>query len=169
MLLRSEELGALFRTFQRSAFRLETLPAYNVASEQDEFDRFLAGEKAPDDLHYGWLDIVSGHKAAGRPMQRVRVVTRPLSDYIRYEFEWGFRFNVQAGEDIRILDVSDREFDLPEQDFWIFDDTTIVHLDYDADGAVVGRDQLDAPDVGKYLRWRDLALSESVPFSEYRP
>lgn len=169
MLLRSDELGALFRNFQRSAFRLETLPAYNMAGEQEEYQKFLAGEKPPADLHYGWLDIVSGHLSAGRSMQRVRLVARPLSDYIRYEFEWGFQFNVRAGEDIRILDVTDRMVDLPEQDFWLFDESTVVHLNYDQTGATVSREQVDAPDLGKYLSWRDVALSESVPYDEYRP
>ncbi|WP_329044244.1 hypothetical protein OG738_24045 [Amycolatopsis sp. NBC_01488] len=168
MLLRSEELGRLFRTFRLSAFRLETFPVYDVASEREEYDRFLAGEKPPADLHYGWLDIVAGHREAGRSMQRVRVVSRPLTDYVRYEFEWGFQFNVRSGEDIRILDLTNRALDLPQQDFWFFDDSTIVRLDYDEDGAVSGRMRLDRPDLAQYRAWRDLALTESVPFREYR-
>jgi hypothetical protein len=169
VLLRSDELGAMFRDFQRSAFRLETLPAYNMAGEQDEYQRFLAGEKPPVDLHYGWLDLVSGHVSAGRSMRRVRLVSRPLSDYIRYEFEWGFQFNVRAGEDIRVLDVTDRPIALPKQDFWLFDESTVVHLNYDQTGATVSREQVDAPDLSKYLGWRDLALSQSVSYDEYRP
>jgi hypothetical protein len=37
----------------------------------------------------------------------VRVVTRPLSFYTRWEFIWAYDWNVKAGEDIRILDLTD--------------------------------------------------------------
>ncbi len=30
----------------------------------------------------------------------------PLSDYLRYECEWGYTYNVTAGEDVRILDLA---------------------------------------------------------------
>jgi len=167
--LAGEQWAAYFRDFTVSAFRLETLSAYNVDDEFDEYQRFLAGERPPADLYYGWLDTVAGHAAAGRSMQRVRVVSRPLSDYVRYEFEWGYEFNVKAGEDIRILDVTNRDVELPDLDFWMFDSTAVVHMNYDETGAVSSRELIENPDLDKYLAWRDLALSESVPFGEYRP
>ena len=35
-------------------------------------------------------------------MQRVHVVSEPLTDYLRFEIT-GYRLNVEAGEDVRIL------------------------------------------------------------------
>ncbi|GAA2441634.1 DUF6879 family protein [Streptomyces mauvecolor] len=37
-MLSSEEFGRLFVTFERSAFRLETLAVYSVEEEREEFE-----------------------------------------------------------------------------------------------------------------------------------
>lgn len=42
--LAGEEFGRLFETFERTAFRLETLAEYDVDEEREEIARFLAGE-----------------------------------------------------------------------------------------------------------------------------
>jgi hypothetical protein len=67
-------------------------------------------------------------------MQRVKVVRRPLSDYLRYQFAWTLPGNVAAGEDYRILGLTGRSSDLPEQDFWLFDDVTVLLLNFNVDG-----------------------------------
>lgn len=57
---------------------------------------------------------------------------------------------------------------LPEQDFWIFDESTAVLLNFRLDGTLRDRETADPTELPKYLRWRDIALENSVPFSEYR-
>ncbi|MEV6859813.1 DUF6879 family protein [Streptosporangium subroseum] len=168
-LLEGESWKRLFTTFQSSAFRLETLPEYKVTSEEDEIRRFLAGEHPPSDMHYSWLDTIRKGGESGKSFQRVHVLTSPLSDYIRYEFEWAYVFNVRAGEDIRILDLSEAENPgLPERhDFWIFDDSTVVHMRYEEDGVQIDRVHLDDPDLDQYRHWKEIALANSVPFVEY--
>ena len=75
-----------FDGFQREAFRLETLQVYDMASEQAEYDRFLASGELhiPDDDQ--WLTRVRHFRGTGRRVGRVHVATRPLTDYLRYEF-----------------------------------------------------------------------------------
>ncbi|WP_406000107.1 DUF6879 family protein [Streptomyces sp. NBC_00829] len=63
-----------------------------------------------------------------------KLVGRPLTDYSRYLFEWAIPGNVEAGEDYRIVDATDREVGVPIQDFWMFDETAVVHLNYRPDG-----------------------------------
>jgi hypothetical protein len=75
--------------------------------------------------------------------------------------------NVEAGEDIRILDVTNLDLDLPTQDFWLFDDATVVDLNFAPDGSLVNRDQREDPHLTRYRRWRDLALAHAVPLSEW--
>jgi hypothetical protein len=105
---------------------------------------------------------------AGKTFRRVRVVARPLSDYIRYEFEWGFVYNVAAGEDIRILDLTNTPMpDLPDHDFWLFDETTVVKLLYRPDGTQIKRELVDDPDIPAYIRNHDAAWQQAIPFSEY--
>jgi len=166
--LEGEAWSRCFRDFHRSAFRLELHPVYTMPGEADELRRFLAGEKPPSDYHYGWLDTVANAAAAGKTMRRVRVVTRPLTDYIRYEFEWGFVYNVHAGEDIRVLDLTGRPGPgLPDYDFWMFDESAVVKLLYRPDGTQIVRELIQDPDIAAYLRYRDAAWQDAVPFEGY--
>jgi hypothetical protein len=168
MRLEGEAWARYFQDVQRSAFRLELHPVYTMRGEVDELRRFLAGEKPPDGYHYGWLDTMAAAVRAGKTFRRVRVVTQPLPDYIRYEFEWGFVYNVAAGEDIRILDLTNTPMpDLPDHDFWLFDEATVVKLLYRPDGTQIKRELVDDPDIPAYIRYRDAAWRQAIPFSEY--
>jgi hypothetical protein len=166
--LEGEAWSRYFRDFARSAFRLELHQIYTMPGEADELRRFRAGERPPEGYHYGWLDTMAEARRAGKTVRRVRVVRRPLTDYIRYEFTWGFVFNVEAGEDIRVLDLTDTPGpDLPDHDFWLFDDTTVVKLLYRPDGTQIGRELLANPNLDAYLDWRDAAWQAAVPFRDY--
>jgi hypothetical protein len=166
--LEGESWSRYFRDFRSSAFRLERHPVYTMPGEADELRRFREGEKPPAGYHYGWLDTVAEAVRAGKTMRRVRVVTRPLSDYIRYEFEWGFVYNAAAGEDIRVLDLTGQpEPDLPDHDFWLFDEATLVKMLYRQDGTQIGRELSEDPDIAVYLRHRDTAWRSAIPFGEY--
>ena len=168
MRLEGEAWSRYFRDFTRSAFRLELLPVYTMPGEADELRRFEAGEKPPPDYHYGWLDTVPAARRAGKTISRVRVVRRPLTTYIRYEFEWGFVYNVKAGEDIRVLDLTDQSGpDLPDHDFWLFDETIVVKLLYRPDGTQIGRELVQTPDLDAYRGWRDATWQAAVPFRDY--
>lgn len=164
MSLASDDFGAMFRNFARSAFRLEVHQTYTILSEADEVQLFLAGGEQPDDDDSSWHRMVRDHTAAGRTMRRVKIVRRPLTDYTRYLFAWGVPGNVEAGEDYRILDVTEREVDLPNQDFWIFDDATVVLLNFRQDGTLAGIELAEPEHLQQYLDWRDVAMSESVPY-----
>jgi hypothetical protein len=166
--LEGEVWSRYFRDFTSSAFRLELRQVYTMPGEADEFKRFQEGELPPPGYHYGWLDTVANARQAGKTMRRVRVVTRPLTDYTRYEFAWGFIYNVEAGEDIRILDLTDQpDFNLPEHDFWLFDESTVVNLMYNPDGTQIGRELVEHPDFGRYLAWREATWELAVPFTDY--
>lgn len=168
MRLEGEAWSRYFRDFRSSAFRLELHPIYTMPGEADELQRFRAGEKPPPDYHYGWLDTMAAAQAAGKTVRRVRVVRQPLTDYIRYEFEWGFVYNVEAGEDIRVLDLTDRPGpDLPDHDFWLFDGQAVVKMLYRPDGTQIARELIESPDVGAYLGYRDAAWQHAVPFRDY--
>ncbi|TDD62435.1 DUF6879 family protein [Actinomadura rubrisoli] len=159
-----EEFGKLFETFQRSAFRLETLAKYTVPEEADAFRDFLAGRSKPD--NWGANDWARGIVASGRIMQRVHVVRSPLSDYLRFEIGWGYPGSIDAGEDVRILDLTHNEVPgLPDHDFWLFDDETVIRMHYSPEGEFLGADRV--PEVEPYRTYRDLAMGNSVPFLDY--
>lgn len=170
MRLAGEDWEAFFDAFHRSAWRLETHPVYTMPFERETFARFLAGEKPTNDHAMEWVEDIRRYRATGRTIGRVRLVAQPLSDYIRYEFDWWYQFSVAAGEDIRILDLTDRANPgLPDEDFWMMDETHIVQMIYRPDGTQVGRELIEDPDIEAFINYRDVALNLAVPFRQYWP
>ena len=168
MRLEGEAWSRYFQGFQASAFRLELRQVYTMPDEEEDLAAFAQGQLPPPGYHYGWLDTVADAKRQGKTMRRVRIVTRPLSSYTKWEFVWGFAWNAKAGEDIRILDVTDGQGpELPDHDFWLFDDTTVVKLLYRPNGTQIGRELVEQPDLAAYLAWRDAAWQASVPYTDY--
>lgn len=50
----------------------------------------------------------------------------------------------------------------------LIDDKTIIKLHYERrDGAQIGPELLPDADVSEYMKYRDLALSSSIPFLQY--
>ncbi|MEU2654441.1 DUF6879 family protein [Streptomyces sp. NPDC007325] len=162
MLLDGEDWAAKFETFRTEAWRLETLPQYLVPQEAEEFAAFRAGARFLGPYEDAWTAMVRT-----RSVGRVHVVTRPLSDYLRFEFERYYRHQAPAGEDIRILDVTDRPNPLPDvQDFWMFDRSTVVLMHYEPDGRQIGRELYEG-DPEPFVEYQRIALEASVPFLEY--
>jgi hypothetical protein len=153
------DLAWWLQNFERSAFRLETLPEYNVPQEAEMLTKFKRGESVdlPDD--HPWLVRVRQHCGAGKLMRRVRVVSYPLTDYVRMEMSW-YPKSAQAGEDIRITETQ------LTGDFWLFDEQAVVVLHYDSEGRFVGT-TTEQGSLTRYLSIRDRALADSMELSAY--
>ena len=167
MLLDGEAWQAKFRDFQSEAWRLETLPEYRVPQEEEEIRAFLAGDRIDPHTHSNsYTEDLKRVRREGRSKGRVHIVTRPLTIYLRYEFMY-YQPHVWAGEDIRIMDVTDRENPLAGvQDFWMFDKTEVVLMNYEGDGTQIDRAVYEG-DVARYVEYQRIALAMSVPFEEY--
>ena len=166
MLLDGSNWRAYFDAMEQDAWRLETHPVYTMPQEEDALLRFLDGEAVTTADTAAWTTRVKGYLNTGRTVGRVHVITRPLTDYLRFEFAH-YKHNVEAGEDVRILDLTDRANPgLPEQDFWIFDDIRIVLMNYRPDGTQINR-EIFGGNPQSYVEWKRLAVAESVPFLEY--
>lgn len=168
MRLAGDDWRTFFDAYKREAFRLETRQSYSVESERAEYEHFLATGSLDIPDSDQWLTRVRHFRQAGRWVGRVHVLTRPLTDYLRYEFAV-YDFTVAAGEDVRILDVTDMPGpDLPRQDFWVFDESAVVLMEYDDEGNQLGRELLEHVDPAPYVVWKRLALDLAVPFVSYR-
>jgi hypothetical protein len=165
------EFSGLFSSFGASAFRLETLPAYRVDSEADELALFLQGKPLPPDGNEAWAQIVTKAVAAGKRMQRVHVVPRRLTPYLRFEIEWGYLYSAEAGEEILLL-THDTPGDLfgtwPLHDFWVFDDRVYVRMRYAEDGRFLYAARVeDRGEVEAYRRAQAVAVAHAVPLQRY--
>lgn len=156
-----------FDSYRQNAFRLETLPSYAVSSEQAEYESFLADGELRIPEGDPWLVRVRNFRRTGRWIGRVHVITWPLTDYLRYEFAV-YQHTVGAGEDVRILDLAEQPNPgLPRQDFWLFDESSVVRMDFLPDGTQTGRELLEGVDPAPYVAWKQLALEYAQPFMEY--
>ncbi|MFD5552285.1 DUF6879 family protein [Streptomyces sp. NPDC127068] len=168
MLLAGEDWRRFFDAFEREAWRFEAQPTYTMPNEQENVARFLRGEDKPADHNARWHERVRGYVESGKRIGRVRIVQQSLTDYQRYQFAWGIPGNIAAGEDIRILDVTETDFRLPipGQDWWMFDDVRIAHLNFRPDGTQINRESYEG-DLGPYRAWQHTALEHAVHFEEY--
>lgn len=167
MLLTPDEFRNIADEFERSAFRLEARQNYNVATDQEGLASFLAGEPKPDHSGSVWYQRIREGVAAGKAWTKVKPLKHPLTDYQRYSLAWSISDSVAVGVDYRIIDLAERQVDLPDVDFWLYDDSRVVVLHYDYDDAPHSAELFET-EIDHYRRWRDIALKESIPFSEYR-
>src|SRR6266540_3511367 len=133
-LLTGEDFNQLFRDFQRSAFHLETQDEYGVADEQEPFRKWLNGE--PDDYEWlrEWHELIKAATSAGKSVSRARIITEPVTDYIRFEHAMS-RFNIEAGEQIFwVPRQRTGHITFPEHDFWLLDDELLAFNVFSADG-----------------------------------
>ena len=172
--LTEEEFSQQFTGFERTAWKLEVRDRYNVPEETGTIRRFLdSGDlgRAEDHARTSpWHRNVTVTTGQGKAWQRVRVVSEPLSDYISWEHAVT-RFNVEAGEDIRWLPRHHPAVgQLPELDFWLFDETWACLLHFDTDDVPRELERIDDPDeIARYLQWCDIAWKHAIPHREFTP
>jgi hypothetical protein len=155
------DLAWWLQNFQASAFRLETRPVYSVPQEAAMLAAFKRDGSLPDMTDHPWVKRVRERCGAGKRMERVRVTSRPMTEYERFELSL-YPHSHAAGEDIRICDGGH----LGEQDFWLFDNHMVILLHYDAEGSFKGFD-FEVERIGHYRQLRDLALSRSITLQEF--
>ncbi|MEI5033789.1 hypothetical protein RB201_16375 [Streptomyces sp. S1A(2023)] len=119
-----------------------------------------------------WLDVVAAATARGVSMRRLRIVSEPLSDYTRYEYDGTFT-NVAAGEDVRWLPRSAaRDLLLPALDGWVMDDRLLILHHFSGEGQWVSPGMEVCDDVQaaeRYAHAYDAAWQRGIPHEEYRP
>ncbi len=157
----------IFRTSER-AFHLELRDEYHVKDEEVPFAKWLTGE--PDDFGWriGWLSFIKEVTTRGVGVERVRVVTEPHTDYVRWELALDPQ-NIDAGEHIRYLPRRHAQgIVLPAEDFWLFDDDRLVLSLFKPEGGSGGFAREYDPDlIRRYRTACNQVWSRAVPYAEY--
>jgi hypothetical protein len=165
-----DELNQLCRGIAISFVHLETRDAYGTEVELPHMAKWRRGEQ--DDFAWlgWWLDMLRGHRAAGRSCRRARVVSEPLSDYQRWTSGHAELF-VDAGEDIRYVPRPTlATVSVPGSgDFYVFDDRLVLFLHYAGNGTNTSFEVTDEPSVVQTCKraFEDV-WTRAVPFRDYR-
>lgn len=169
----NQTIADLMDQCTRSAVHLEMRDHYGVAAEAEDFRKWLeTGHVDTDPASPGWapwVDLVSRAVARGVAVRRARIVSEPVTDYIRYEHA-STAVNVHAGEQVRWLPRRQAStIALPGNDFWLFDDRIIRWGHFSGDGALVGHDISEDPVAVKLCTDAFEAVwDRATPHAEYQ-
>ncbi|OKJ26724.1 DUF6879 family protein [Streptomyces sp. CB01580] len=167
-LIRLEEFGRLFETFEHSAWHLETRRGYASDREDPGYAKFLATGTAPCDLDSEWCVNIRRQTASGKYVGRVRVVDNPPTEGQLFLLGYA-KCNAATGEDVRNLWREDAaRLRLPTEDFWIFDSRLVAVLRFDDEDAFHDIEVITEPaEVLRYCQVRDAAVHGSLRYDEF--
>lgn len=156
----------------RSAVHLEMRDQYGVSDEAEGLATWLrTGQRDTDPASENWapwVDLISQAVARGVVVRRARIVSEPVTDYIRYEHA-GTVVNVHAGEQVRWLarrHASDLA--LPGNDFWLFDGRRVRWNHFTGDGRWAGQEISDDERVAKLcFDSFEAVWARAVPHDQY--
>lgn len=159
----------LIATATTSAVHLESRDVY-IPSDPLYRD-WLAGRPIPEPALPGWRDLVRRHTARGVRFRRARIISEPVSDYIRYEHHITGTSNIAGGEDIRWLPRRRAGGLLvPANDFWVLDGEVVRFGYFAGNGEFLAHELTDDPGIASTCARAFEAVWElATPHADYRP
>jgi hypothetical protein len=156
----------LLAAARASAVHLEMRDNYHPSDPA-----FLAWKDGqPVEGGQSWRDLITATVARGVVVRRARVVSEPVTDYIRYEHSLTAGHNIAAGELVRWLPRRQAsDLTLPGNDFWLFDSETVLFNHFTGVGESAGRELTDDPAVAKLCGSAfDAVWERAIPHEQYR-
>ena len=161
----------MLRECSVSAVHLEMRDAYTP--KDPDYLRWMAGDHF--DPAVRWPDLIEAVKEVvdekGVAVRRARIISEPVTDYIRYEYAITSGLNVAAGESVRWLPrrrASD--IALPGTDFWLFDDRLVLFNHFAGDGSSGDKELRNESEVVEFCAAAFEAVwSRAIPHEIYRP
>lgn len=118
-----------------------------------------------------WHRTVTDAVARGVQIRRARVVSEPISSYIRWEWEVTPILNTTAGEDVRWLPRRNAvTLALPSTDYWLIDDQYVVFAHFSGDGKLTEHEGIDDPATAKLCADAfETVWARAIPHAHYHP
>lgn len=155
-------------TAQSSAIHVEMRDQY------DTTDPSFMNWQETGDTSYDWarwIDLIGSAVERGVKCRRVRVVSEPVTDYIRWEHAISDG-NIRAGEDLRWLPRKQgRDLLLPGADLWMID-SRLVRYNYNAgDGRSLRQYEYvsDPRKVMHVVAAVEMIWDRAIPHAAYTP
>jgi len=160
----------LFAATRESAVHLEMRDGYML--DDPSFVAWLEDGRVVDDPEsQEWRALVRETVGRGVSIRRARIVSEPLSDYIRFEHALTAGHNIAAGEEVRWLPRRlTTSLALPGNDFWLFDGKTLLVNHFSGEGESFGMELDPDPSAVKLCAEAFEAVwSRAVPHEDYTP
>jgi hypothetical protein len=169
-----EERDRFLTTFTYEAVHVEMRDVYATDVEKDRFATWRRGEPldpaSEAEWWSPWFELMRRNNEAGKTLKRLRIVSEPVSEYIRFEWLDAAQL-VASGEDVRWLPRRNTStLLLPGNDFWMFDRQTVAFTHFSGDGHVLDHEvTTDASTVQKCVTAFEAAWMIAIPHNEYKP
>ena len=158
-------LDDAFDTFTRDAARIEVLPSFRIEEETAALAAAREGRRPNLEFLREWHEYLDEVSDSGRTSRRLRLVSTPLTEYERFEVEWGYASNAAHGEQIRLIS---RSVAPDMKDLWIFDGGTVFEMLYGPDGSYIGSQAVDADKAEGIVTWLAATWPTATPLTDYR-
>ena len=160
----------LLRSAECSAWHMELRDGY-TPDDPDWLDWQAGNRFDPAERWASWAALIDVTVGRGVAVRRVRLVSEPVTAYIRFEYDVTAAHNIAAGEQVRWLPRQKAAGQLvPCSDFWVFDDQVILWNHFAGDGCWVGEEKGNEPAVAKLCASSfDAAWERAIPHEAYQP
>jgi hypothetical protein len=161
----------LLRAAESSVEHLEMRDIYTP--RDPDYLRWLDGDHFdPADRWPDWIQAVKEMvHDKGVVVRRARIISEPVTDYIRYEYALTDGLNIAAGELVRWLPrrlASD--IALPGNDFWLFDNRLVRFNHFGGDGSSGDKELRQEPEVIRLCSSAfEVVWRRAIPHDSYRP
>ena len=162
----------LLPSTERSAIHLEMRDSYTP--DDPDWLEWQAGNRFDPTTRESWrrwFPMMRAATSRGLVVRRARIVSEPVTDYIRFEYDLTAANNVDAGEEVRWLPRRQTAGLLvPPNDFWVFDERIVLWNHFAGDGSWVARERSDDVSIAKMcVSSFDVLWERAIPHLEYRP
>jgi hypothetical protein len=166
-----EHWRRLLGACERSAVHLEMRDSYAVSDEDPMFLAWKAGDRDGGAAwRRPWLDLVMEATGRGVEMRRARVVSEPVTEYIKFEYDITVA-NVAAGEQVRWLPRRKASaLALPGNDFWLLDGRRVLFNHFTGNGRELGHEWSEDPAVIRLCHTAfETVWERGIPHERYVP
>lgn len=152
-----------------SAVHLQTRDGYTP--DDPWFLDWKSGKARSEPAWPAWRDLVRSHVSRGVRFRLARIVSEPVSDFIRYEYEGTPGQNLAAGEEVRWLPRQlAPDLCVPLCDYWLFDDRLVEFHLFSGDGDIVEDELVSDPAViAACADVFERVWERAIPHHEYSP
>jgi hypothetical protein len=150
MTLQVPSFDELLSSARHTALHLELRDVYAVDEEEEDVRLWRSGEWTIDSSRQAlaeWMNLIESVTKRGVAVRRARVVSTPVTDYIKYEHALT-PLNIEAGEEVRWLPRREAlGIPLPANDFWLIDERVVRFNHFSGDGQAVEPEMSEDPAV----------------------
>jgi len=160
----------LLRSAEHSAAHMEMRDIY-TPDDPDWLDWHAGHRFDPEKRWASWSGLIRATVARGVSVRRIRLVSEPVTDYVRFEYDVTAAHNLAAGEQVRWLPRhAAAGLLVPCSDFWVLDGQVVLWNHFAGDGSWVAEEKCDDPAVAKLCASSfDAAWERAIPHEAYQP